>query len=110
MKFMNRWEIDDAVLRWRNHPVLGPAAQTLRNLRDAADANSDGWAYWPKPVRAARSLMELIEGDGTNEYRYGPREDATSERLKAAYRPLKSFRTRTGLEFEIVETFQPELF
>lgn len=109
MKFMNRYDIQDAAARWQNHPVLGPATQTLHNLMDAADDNSDGWAYWPKPARAANKLMELIEGDGTSEYRYGPREDATSEKLKAAYRPLKSFRTRIGLEFDIVETFQTTL-
>ena len=76
---------------------------------DAADDNSDGWAYWPKPARAAAKLMELIEGDGTSEYRYGQREDATQRELKAAYRPMKSFRTRIGLDFDIVETFQTTL-
>ena len=110
MRFMNHWDIEEACQRWSNHSVLGPASQTMRNLRDAADANSDGWAYWPKPARSAAKLMELIEGNGTNEYRYGPREDATSERLKAAYRPIKAFRTRSGLDFEIVETFHPSLF
>jgi hypothetical protein len=110
MKFMNHWDIEDAAVRWRNHPVLGPATQTLSNLRDAANANSDGWAYWPKPARAAAKLMELIEGDGTNQYRYGDREDATPERLKAAYRPLKSFHTRSGLDFEIVEQHQEVMF
>jgi hypothetical protein len=110
MRFMNHWDIEDAAERWRNHPVLGPATQTLRNLRNATDRNSDGWAYWPKPVRAAAKLMELIEGDGTNQYRYGNRDDATSAKLHAAYRPLKSFRTRSGLGFEIVEQHQESLF
>jgi hypothetical protein len=101
MKFMNTWEIDDARERWRNHPVLGPATRTLANLRDAADANSDGWCYWPKPARAARQLMELIEGDRTWQARTGERADATPERLRKACAPIKAFRTSSGLPFDI---------
>lgn len=100
---MNTWTIDEARARWRDHPVLGPATETLANLRDVADANSDGWAYWPKPARAAASLMELIEGDGTWDYRSGDRDDATSAKLKAAYRPIRAFCTRQKLTVEIVE-------
>lgn len=103
MRFMNEWDVQDAVARWRDHPVLGPASQTLANLVDAANANSDGWAYWPKPARAARKLMELIEGDGTWEFRFGDRDDATVAKLRAAYAPIKSFLTRSGLSIEIVQ-------
>ena len=104
MRFMNRWDIDNAVNRWADHPVLGPASRTLRALRDAADANSDGWAYWPKPARAANKLMELIEGDGTSRFFFDDdREDATVARLRAAYSPIKAFRTRSGLDFVIEE-------
>lgn len=103
MRFMNRWDIDRAVEDRRDHPVLGPATRTLRNLADVADANSDGWAYWPKPARAAARLMELIEGDGTWEARYGSRDDATVAQLRAAYRPIKAFATRHKLAVDIVE-------
>lgn len=103
MKFMNEWDISDAAILWQDHPVLGPASRTLENLRDAANENSDGWAYWPKPARAARLLMELIEGDGTNAFRDGEREDATPEKLRKALAPIKRFRTTSGLEFEIYE-------
>jgi hypothetical protein len=89
---MNTWEIDEKVSRHAADPILGPATRTLANLRDAADANSDGWCYWPKPARAAGKLMDLIE-----------RGDATAAELVAAYRPLKSFRTRSKIAFEIVE-------
>ena len=93
MRFMNHWDIDEACQRWANHPVLGPASQTMRNLRDVADANSDGWAYWPKPARSAAKLMELIEGNGTNEYRYGEREDATYVEWEAISRDRTKFRS-----------------
>lgn len=103
MKFMNAYEIDEAVSRFFGHPVLGPATRTLANLRDAADANSDGWCYWPKPARAAAKLMELIERDGTWQYRFGERDDATASELKSALAPIKAFRTRSGIQFEIEE-------
>jgi len=111
MRFMNRWDIDRAVgmyaggspISAKRHPVLGPAAETLQSLAEWTDRNSDGWAYWPKPVRAAKRLMELIERDGTNAFYGGPRPDATVEEYKAALRPVKAFRTRYGAEFDIVE-------
>lgn len=101
MRFMNTYDIDDAAQRFANHPVLGPATQTLANLRDAADANSDGWAYWPKPARAAAKLMDLIETAKLDWYR-GGEPKTTEAQLRKAYAPLKALRTRTGLDFEIV--------
>jgi hypothetical protein len=100
MFFMNTYEIDDAAARYRAHPVLGPATRTLANLRDAANANSDGWAYWPKPGRAAARLQELIQGDPRSRFD-AERADATPERYAAALRPVKAFRTRSGLAFDI---------
>lgn len=106
MRFMNSYEIDEACIRYRAHPVLGPATQTLAALRDAANHNSDGWAYWPKPCRAAAKLMALIEGDehpeGVRGARFDDeRADATPEKLHAAYTPIKAFRTRSGISFNI---------
>ncbi len=84
MKFMNTWEIDEAAACFQSHPVLGPATRALAALRDAADENSDGWAYWPKPCRSAVRLMELITGDGTAHFRFNSeRADATPEEFLA---------------------------
>jgi hypothetical protein len=102
---MNEYEIENAEHVFRDHPVLGPAVRTLRNLVDWTNRNSDGWAYWPKPTRAAEKLMELIEGPRGNGA--DPvRDDATVEKLKAALRPIKAFRTRHagGDGFEIIES------
>jgi hypothetical protein len=107
MRFMNEWDIERAESHWAYHPILGPATQTLRNLANWTNRNSDGWAYWPKPGRAAAKLMELIERDGTSAYTYGEREDVTLAEYAAALRPIKSFRTRHGADFEIVETTIP---
>jgi hypothetical protein len=100
---MNEYDIRRAVQRWEGHPVLGPASRTLESLMEAANDNSDGWAYWPKPARSAAKLMELIEGDGTYQFFDGDREDATPAKLRAALSPIKAFRTRSGIQFEIYE-------
>jgi hypothetical protein len=103
MRFMNTWDIDDARKRYANHPILGPATRTLDNLRDWADDNSDGWAYWPKPSRAAAKLQEMIERDGTSKYRFGDRDDVTAAEYRKALSPIKAFRTKQGADFEIEE-------
>lgn len=94
---MNEFDIDNAARRFAAHPALGPAVQTIANLRDCANRNSDGWAYWPKPCRSAARLIELIEGDGTNDYRDNVAPKVTAEDVRKAYRPIKAFLTRSGL-------------
>lgn len=100
MKFMNEWDISTAYEHYADHPVLGPATTTLANLRDWANQNSDGWAYWPKPARAAARLMTLIEGDGTNAARHDLSR-ATPAAYRQAVAPVKAFRTRQGADFTI---------
>lgn len=100
MLFMNDYEIHDAQLRFADHPILGPATRTLANLRDAANANSDGWAYWPKPARSAAKLMELLQREYVS-YHNGNDPHATIAEYRKALAPVKAFRTRSGLDFEI---------
>lgn len=101
MMFMNEWEVQDARARYAHHPVLGPATATLSNLVEWTNSNSDGWAYWPKPTRAAEKLMRLIEGKVPESRWDDERADATPAALQAALRPIKAFRTRQGADFEI---------
>lgn len=102
---MNDYDILEAVDRWSHgtHPNLAIAAQAIASLRTAANQNSDGWAYYPKPARSAARLMQLIEGDGTYKYFSPDRDDITAADLKAALRPIKAFRTRSGWTFDIPE-------
>lgn len=101
---MNEWDIDRAEARYAGHPILEPAVRTLRSLVEWTNRNSDGWAYWPKPCRAAARLMEMIERDGTNRYfDDSERGDVTVAEYRAALRPIKAFRTRQGADFEILE-------
>jgi hypothetical protein len=108
VRWMNESDIEEAVQRWKHHPVLGPATKTLNSLKDWANATSDGWAHWPAPSRAATALMTLIERDGTYKYIADTeRADATPAELKAAYRPLKAFRTKRNAGFTIEEPAAP---
>ena len=95
---MNSWDIDNAVERFRDQRVLGAAAQSLANLRDVVNANSDGWAYWEAPSRAAKRLMNLLEAAK----RYNA-EPVTRAKVRAAYTPIKSFLTRKGLTCTLIE-------
>lgn len=84
---MNSYEIDEAKDFWKDHPVMGPATTMLANLRDMADQNSDGWAYWPKPSRASRRLQEFIQAA-----RQGG--STTEADWRATFAPIKQFLTR----------------
>lgn len=100
MRFMNEYAITSALHRWIDHPVLGPATQSLENLKTWANRNSDGWAYWPKPARSAAKLMELIErADLCNRDHAEP----TAAEYRKALAPIKAFRTRQGADFEVIE-------
>jgi hypothetical protein len=98
---MNEHDIRDAARDWDGDDVMEPLTLTLLNLMDAVNANSDGWPYWRKPSTAAKKLQELITS-----VRPGDEPDAiTPELVKAALRPIKAFRTRSGLDFDIYESF-----
>ena len=123
MSWMNDMEVEESANRYQGHPVLEPATLTLVALANAVNSNSDGWHSWPAPAKAARKLMDLIQGvdhpGGIREAMYDDeRADATVARLKAAYTPIRSFRTRAvagalpglgghGFDFEIVEPGSP---
>ncbi len=98
MKFMNTHEIATASFRYADHPVLGPATDTLANLAQWTDENSDGWVYWPKPARAAAKLMTLITGDGTWAALENVQHTATPAAYRAALSPVKAFLTRQGVD------------
>jgi hypothetical protein len=109
--FMNEYDIEDALRRANpdTEPVFTEAVITLANLAAWTNANSDGWAYWPKPCRAAKSLQEAIQAHlayERSEYRH-PREGAeiTAATLKKALSPIKAFLTRQGADVAILSTF-----
>jgi hypothetical protein len=93
-RYMNDYDIDRAARQYADHPVLSDAVQTLADLKHWTDHNSDGWAYWPKPARAAAQLMELIAGNGTYADEQRIMATTTQDMLDRALRPIKAFRTK----------------
>jgi hypothetical protein len=96
MRYMNDYDFARAYRTHADQPNRLRVLRTVDNLRDWADRNSDGWAYWPKPCRAAARAIELVVGDGT--YAADQRPDATDAEVAAALRPIKAFLTRQGVD------------
>jgi hypothetical protein len=99
--FLNEYEVANLRDRFGNHEILGAGIQTLQNLVDWTNSNSDGWAYWPKPCRAAKALQQLLQ-DADRDWRSAREVTVTKAQVAAALRPIKSFRTRQGADFVIV--------
>lgn len=108
MRYMNDYDIEQArrIGARRGWHNLVRAADTLDNLRDWADRNSDGWAYWPKPVRAAGTLIKHAEDRVTAFYRHTDDRDMTDAELRAGLKPIKAFLTRQGVDHAEVVTFK----
>lgn len=100
MRFMNDYDIEQALRRYADQPNRLEVIEAVDALRTWADRNSDGWAYWPKPTRAASRAMEAIEGDGTSAA--FERDDMTKIEVTKALVPIKAFLTRQGTTLDKV--------
>ena len=96
MRYMNAFDIERAARVHAHQPNRAHLIHSVASLMEWANANSDGWAYWPKPARAAARAMELITGDGTSAA--DSRPDVTDAELTAALRPVKAFLTRQHVD------------
>ncbi len=88
MRFMNDFDLHTARSRYGRGDTPNRLAlvMVVDQLREWTNNHSDGWAYWPKPVRAAARAMELIDVRETT--------DITEAEMVAAVRPIKAFLTR----------------
>jgi len=75
-------------------PNLHSLATIVCELAAWADRNSDGWAYWPKPSRAASRATDILYREFLGRYDQRTGQDITKAELQAAVRPIKAFRTR----------------
>ena len=102
MRFMNQFDLNNAVIRFTraNKPNRLALAFVVSHLAEWADENSDGWAHWPKPARAADQAMALIESRTSRENDEQERTDITDEQMQAAVRPIKAFLTRQKVSAE----------
>jgi hypothetical protein len=99
MKYMNDYDLQRARVTYI--PGVTPnrhrVTYVVSRLAIWADANSDGWCYWPKPCRAAAKAIALIDSE-TNAINDHKRQvDATDAEVKGAISPIKAFLTRQGV-------------
>lgn len=96
MRYMNDYDLDYARRRFTRATTPNRLAlvMVVDNLREWANAHSDGWAYWPKPARAADKAMALIESRTNAENDAQEANDISDTDLQAAVRPIKAFLTR----------------
>jgi hypothetical protein len=96
MSYMNDYDLQQALRRFSQSDTPNRLTLTLTvaQLRDWTNRNSDGWAYWDKPRRAAARAIDLIESKANPEHSRMEYEDITAAELKAALRPIKMFLTR----------------
>lgn len=99
MRFMNDYDLHSARNRFGrgDTPNRLALAMVVDNLREWTNQNSDGWAYWPKPCRAAAKAMELIDSTTNEGNRAQEREDISDAEMRAAVKPIKAFLTREGV-------------
>lgn len=98
--FLSEYDADQAYARFTADPAtpnLGRAADTLVNLIDWTNSNSDGWPYWAKPSRAAARLQDALWAS-LYAWRGGDDPvDLTDAQLTAVLKPVKAFLTRQGV-------------
>ncbi len=96
MKFMNDYDIAQARQRYGRGetPNRLALAIVVDRLAEWTNDHSDGWAYWPKPCRAAAKAIGHIESTAYPEYERRQHEDISDAELRAALSPIKAFLTR----------------
>lgn len=99
MRFMNDYDLARA-LRFYDADVTPNRvrlAVIVNCLAEWTNENSDGWAYWPKPCRAAAKAIALIDSTTNAENEAKRTRDASDAETKAAISAIKSFLTRQGV-------------
>lgn len=98
--FANTWDIarfveltDDG-----STPNAHKLAQTLQRLESWANNNSDGWAHWPAPSRAAGAIIARLEDFETAWRTGGFVTDLDQRATTAALAPVKAFLTRRHVD------------
>lgn len=96
MLFMNDYDLQHARSRFTRSTCPNRLAlvMVVDNLREVTSWVSDGWAYWPKPARAAEKAMRLIQSTTNAANDAQEAEDITDAEMLAAVRPIKAFLTR----------------
>jgi len=96
MLFMNDYDLAYARRRFGHGQTPNRLAlvMVVDALREWTNEHTDGWAYWPKPARAARNAMLLIRSTTNDANDRQEAHDITDEEMRTAVRPIKAFLTR----------------
>lgn len=105
MLFMSEYEVEETlhIFDGPATPNLAAGAMALARLVEWTNRNSDGWPYWPKPSRAAKSLMEALEAARKQYYAGREVEDISAAELARVLRPIKAFLTRQGASHDVLK-------
>jgi len=102
---LNESDIETAQIRAAHdfhRPNLQRAVLTLARLMEWTNSNSDGWAYWQKPLKASTKLQGLV----SNKY-FSPRglttdDDLSAAQVRNAETTIKGFLTRQKVDHKLV--------
>lgn len=88
---MNQHDIEYAHSRNHACPNVRKGVELLYRLMQAVMEQSDGWAYWSPPSKAATKLIELLKTAGN--LNYGTSGTITAKQLKDAITPIRRMVT-----------------
>lgn len=112
---MNDYEIDSA-RNWfspADHPRLHDAVEGLNRFVGWVNNNSDGWAYWKAPQKAAdrliAKLQEKREAISRTHYSSEWVEDLTKEEWASLWRPIRRLMGDQKVDDPDAVLFPPRL-
>lgn len=103
---LNEFEIETAQIKAAHdfhRPNVQAAVLTLARLMEWTNDNSDGWAYWSRPLIASKKLQGAV-----HDFVFHPfgsidtSRDLTSAELKTFYTPIKAFLTRQKVDHSLI--------
>lgn len=93
--YLSTDDLQDAIWRFGLcAPNRAHVARVVRNLATWANENSDGWAYWPSPRRAAANAVGEIHAYTTVERVAQEQKDISEAQVRRLLAPIKAFTTK----------------
>jgi len=91
---MNQSDIEYANTNTHSCPNVRKGVRLLHCLMHSVNQQSDGWAYWPVPLKACQNLIALLKTAG-NLY-HGTNGSITDSQLTKAIMPIRRMVTTQG--------------
>jgi hypothetical protein len=90
--WMNQAEIEWAARQNHDCPVVSKGVKLLYRLMESVNEQSDGWAYWHAPSKAAEKLVALLQSAGN--LSHGTIGTITEADLRKALSPIRTMVTK----------------